>query len=465
MSITAIPINLGFIVSFPLSTEPDVVGYKIHALPTSMCGGTGTFTPTDAPLTYVGGVYSGNLIYQGPNNIFTHTIYGAVGRGEWLVQVAAYDVFSSEPSELVYSSPISVTPLLDPSEILLLLTGSLNESQLAGDLLTKIESGGIDLTNEQTIKVGADGVIAGIGAIVYKAWSELTPYGIGVIVEASNGKFYKSLLASTNVEPSTQPTYWKEVPNGVKSEVIIAADKFAIINPDDIGAGFKTPFVVGEVNGVSTIGIDGDLVVDGSISALSIRTDELVVGDNITMGPNAVISWNSVEDTTGTKPADNATANIYQGTWTASGKAYKIGDEVSDGGCTWGCILPHVSSELNAPPMYPSTENTWWSLRSAKGDIGETPTVYTIAVESTNGSVFRVGQTKTTTLIAHVFDNGIEVTNALPESMFRWRRVSYNDNPTGDVAWNVLYASGYKQIDVTIDSVDSLATFHCDIIS
>ncbi len=59
------------------------------------------------------------------------------------------------------------------------------------------------------------------------------------------------------------------------SGFIVRADKFAIVvprqpnEPDTLPE--KMPFVVGSVNGVSTVGIDGQLVVDGSITARTIQ--------------------------------------------------------------------------------------------------------------------------------------------------------------------------------------------------
>lgn len=91
--------------------------------------------------------------------------------------------------------------------------------------------------------------------------------------------------------------------------------------------------------------------------------------------------------------------------------------------------------------------------------------VYTVNVESTNGDVFRVGQPMSTYLIAHVYKDGIEITDTLSESQFAWRRVSFYPRPypDDDVTWNASYSSGYKQIMITTNNVESKATFHCDI--
>lgn len=89
-----------------------------------------------------------------------------------------------------------------------------------------------------------------------------------------------------------------------------------------------------------------------------------------------------------------------------------------------------------------------------------------IVIESTNGDVFRVGQGMTTTLIAHVFQNGLDITDQIPASRFRWRRVSYipQDPPNDDGTWDTQHTSGYKSIVVTATDVSHRATFHCDLL-
>ena len=88
------------------------------------------------------------------------------------------------------------------------------------------------------------------------------------------------------------------------SAFIVKADVFAVGYPGHVGL---YPFLVGVVNGVSRVGINGDLIVDGSIKGRSIETDsilarhiktgELVVGDKVTMGSGAVITWENLSST------------------------------------------------------------------------------------------------------------------------------------------------------------------------
>ena len=48
--------------------------------------------------------------------------------------------------------------------------------------------------------------------------------------------------------------------------------------------GYRNIFTVGDINGVPTVGIDGALVIDGTLSARSIAAGELIVGTNIGLG-------------------------------------------------------------------------------------------------------------------------------------------------------------------------------------
>lgn len=62
--------------------------------------------------------------------------------------------------------------------------------------------------------------------------------------------------------------------DGQQSDLVVLVDRFAISTMDAQGA-IKYPFVVGSVSGVSTVGIDGNLVVDGTITARSINVNQL----------------------------------------------------------------------------------------------------------------------------------------------------------------------------------------------
>lgn len=58
------------------------------------------------------------------------------------------------------------------------------------------------------------------------------------------------------------------------NEFDIVSNRFRIINQDDNG-DIKVPFVVGDIDGVSTVGINGNLVIDGTILARHISVTSL----------------------------------------------------------------------------------------------------------------------------------------------------------------------------------------------
>ena len=63
------------------------------------------------------------------------------------------------------------------------------------------------------------------------------------------------------------------------SDFIVTADRFAFVHPQYTSGGtlasIKYPFVIGTVGGQSTVGIQGALVVDGTITADKIRVNSL----------------------------------------------------------------------------------------------------------------------------------------------------------------------------------------------
>ncbi|MEA3537582.1 MAG: hypothetical protein U9R73_00460 [Pseudomonadota bacterium] len=73
-------------------------------------------------------------------------------------------------------------------------------------------------------------------------------------------------------------------------------------------------------------------------------------------------------------PTRGATSNVDRGAWSSASVVYSVGDEVQSQGSTWGAKVGHVSSGGNGPPALPTTENTNWRLRAAKGDAGASGT-------------------------------------------------------------------------------------------
>lgn len=74
------------------------------------------------------------------------------------------------------------------------------------------------------------------------------------------------------------------------STFTVLADKFVVAHPTT-GGSLTTPFIVGQVNGVSTVGINGTLVVDGTILTRHLAANS-VTASNIAAGSVAAIHMN-----------------------------------------------------------------------------------------------------------------------------------------------------------------------------
>ena len=269
----------------------------------------------------------------------------------------------------------------DPTDYLDALAGQISESQLTTDLNTRIDwidaetTGLLDRMSlaETSINSGEAGTWSSItdklAVATYNtdqysnsylrvaaienqmrvldtagaaAWSSSTSYTPGAIVSYSS-TYYRCIKSNSNEAPSSNPTYWTAISAGMMAEWTlkmdvnghvagvglmldetgsstfeIVANKFAIVNPNS-SSDSKYPFIVGNINGSSTVGISGDLIVDGSILARSIKAS------SITADRLSFTSLSGLNSTEGTKlsgiaagadvTADNtAKAIINQGT-------------------------------------------------------------------------------------------------------------------------------------------------------
>lgn len=91
---------------------------------------------------------------------------------------------------------------------------------------------------------------------------------------------------------------------------------------------------------------------------------------------------------------------------------------------------------------------------------------YSLVIESSLGTAFRVGEGRVTVLTARVFRNGEEITDEVPATWFRWRRRSMIEQPypNDDATWNSQFqGGGYKTLSITVDVVFGRATFFCDL--
>ncbi|HQO61554.1 MAG TPA: hypothetical protein PLT33_11860 [Deltaproteobacteria bacterium] len=142
-----------------------------------------------------------------------------------------------------------------------------------GEHTTAIEQNALSIDGiegEYTIKIDANGKVAGIGLV--------------------NG------------------------PTG--SEFAIRADKFYIVYPEGDGSVSIIPFIIGMVNGTSTVGINGALIVDGTILARMIAANQ-ITAEHINVVNLAAISADLGSITAGQINIGSGVFRVY-----STGQAY-----------------------------------------------------------------------------------------------------------------------------------------------
>jgi len=183
------------------------------------------------------------------------------------------------------------------------------------------------MADEFTVKLDNNGHVVGIGLMLHEQWDEDKTYEKDSYVYHQED-VYRAKEENQGVEPGTDEDVWEILKDGARSEFLVVADRFAVINPDDSDDD-KVPFVVGEVDGVSTVGVNGELVVDGSIYSNAIATDAITVGH---IGdPEAILNINQLWDEVkgDNKPEDNA--DVTENTQVIADLQEKKLDAIIDG--------------------------------------------------------------------------------------------------------------------------------------
>lgn len=136
-------------------------------------------------------------------------------------------------------------------------------------------------------------------AAVVGAWN--AAYNAGV--QGATAEATATLMEQLTEQIRLDQRVWRE-------QVVYETDLFAIVSPRAEGdAGLRVPFIVGTVGGVSTVGIDGKLVVDGTITADAIRAGS-VTADKISTLSLSAISANLGTVTAGSLDVGNASWKV-----------------------------------------------------------------------------------------------------------------------------------------------------------
>lgn len=178
-------------------------------------------------------------------------------------------------------------------------------------------------------KAGADGVIASSVAVV-SARLDSGDYAAVKTQSSASASAITGLQAKygVKVDVNGHVTGFEILGSATSGDFVILADKFLICKPDGSGTP-KQVLMLGTVNGTTALGLDGSLIIDGSIVARSIDTRNLSVKDG---SGNVILS--SGQKLTGTWIADLAvdTLQIAGNAVTLPVSAYTSGLTYQTGG-------------------------------------------------------------------------------------------------------------------------------------
>jgi len=162
---------------------------------------------------------------------------------------------------------------LDPEYVLGVLQDQVTESQIYTSLNTRINLIDYDSEGTRYWEPVQDRILAATVGLEDGIYAAIAQYaGVSITEDEIRGEYNVRLdlngyivgfgLSALAQIDQTNVTY------GETSAFVIKAETFAVVMP---GEDAQIPFVVGSVNGVPTVGIDGQLVVDGTIHADSIQ--------------------------------------------------------------------------------------------------------------------------------------------------------------------------------------------------
>ncbi len=226
-----------------------------------------------------------NIVYEGVNCFVTLT-QCANGSPldkdiDYYLRAAAFDQFGQDELTISPAIPFRVAGILPDinSVSAAMLTKELNEKiSLIGEF--NPDEVVAQIVDEREARVEADKAVAGTVTTLQTQMD-----GNLASVEAQ-AKSINGLSAQYTVKTDVNgyvagyglaTTLVNEVP---QSEFTILADRFAVIQP---GAEKRVPFVVTSKNDVAQIGIDGHLLVNGSVTSDAILANT-ITGDKIRAG-------------------------------------------------------------------------------------------------------------------------------------------------------------------------------------
>lgn len=151
--------------------------------------------------------------------------------------------------------------------------------------------------------------------------------------------------------------------------------------------------------------------------------------------------------------------------WIANSFNGKVGDVllvpfmISDMDNTMG-YLPFTVSYIGENNELTGTNGNL--IYGQEGKQGEDGSSFTVSILSSNGSVFRMKESVSTTLSVQVLKNNEDITDTLDDSRFQWKRNTGNKEE--DANWNTLSKALYhKFVVITKDDCLGRTVFDCEV--
>jgi hypothetical protein len=179
----------------------------------------------------------------------------------------------SEWTPYNYQPGVRGETAIDPEYVLNILTGQVTESQIYDSLNTRINLIDYDLGGNQYFEPVQDRILAATEGVQDGVYAAIAQYaGVDITEDEIRGEYNVRLDLNGYVVgfglSALAQIDQVNVNYGATSAFVIKADTFAVVFP---GVAAQTPFVVGRVNNIPTVGIDGQLVVDGTLTANAIQ--------------------------------------------------------------------------------------------------------------------------------------------------------------------------------------------------
>lgn len=155
--------------------------------------------------------------------------------------------------------------------------------------------------------------------------------------------------------------------------------------------------------------------------------------------------------------SDSAPMTVYMGEWDAATQ-YGYYQQVTYGGQIWTWLN---ASEDPVVGVAPDTDGSGWTLTVSKGEDGVIgQDAVQVVILTTKGVTLRPGLTDTT-MEAHVYKGGEEVTDTIEPSAFTWIRTSADE--ASDTLWNKQHTGCGNTVTVTKNEVFRRVLFECQV--